>query len=227
MAQPNIRPPQIIDVLTNMFHQFDLPFSDLPCLPPGFELSAGDSLIFYSDFKFENNFKPIGSNAPPLINFRNSICDTEKTYSWELDNFCTEKEICQFSGYLETVNPEAQIINPCAQSTEVSPFQYNLRIARGNMFPFEVRPLSAVTQYSYSLPTLVDLLDTKLSYLNLQENFPVFGATTLNPGIGGDSLTLNLDPFSLTTHWTRAILLKSAPVLIRPAVTTVPNLAAP
>ena len=195
VAEPNIRPPQIIDVLTNMFHQFDLDFGSLGCLPSGFLLSAGDSLIFTSDFKFENNFTPIGTNAPPLINFRNSICDTDKTYSWELENFCSEKEICQFSGYLESVNPAAQIIQPCDQSKEVSPFRYNMIIARPNMFPFEVRQLSTVTQYAYSLPDAVALLETKLNYLRLQENVQLFGSTPLTPGFGGDSLTLNLDPF--------------------------------
>ena len=195
VAEPNIRPPQIVDVLTNMFHQFDLDFAQLNCLPAGFVLSAGDSLTFTSDFKFEHNFTPMGSNAPPLINFRNSICDTEKTYSWELEDFCTEKEICQFSGYLESVNPTAQIIKPCDQSTEVSPFQYNMVIARPNMFPFEVRQLSTVTAYSYSLPDAVALLETKLNYLRLQENVQLFGSTPLTPGFGGDSLTLNLNPF--------------------------------
>jgi len=195
VAEPNIRPPQTIDVLTNMFHQFNLPFGDLPCLPSGFVLSAGDSLIFTSDFKFENNFTPNGASAPPLINFRNSICDTDKTYSWKLENFCTKKEICQFSGYLESVNPAAQIIEPCDQSTEVSPFQYTMRIARANMFPFEVRQLSTVTDYSYSLPTAVALLETKLNYLRLQDNVQLFGVTPLTPGFGGDSLTLDLDPF--------------------------------
>ncbi|MFN0214469.1 MAG: gliding motility-associated C-terminal domain-containing protein, partial [Saprospiraceae bacterium] len=195
VAEPNIRPPQIVDVLTNMFHEFDLDFAQLPCLPANFVLSAGDSLIFTSDFKFENNFRPQGTNAPPLINFRNSICDTDKTYSWKLENFCTEKEICQYSGYLESVNPETQIIEPCAQSTEVSPFQYNMRIARANMFPFEVRPLSSVTHYSYSLPTAVSLLETKLNYLRLQDNVQLFGVTPITPGFGGDSLTLNLNPF--------------------------------
>lgn len=195
VAEPNIRPPQIRDALLNMFHQFDLPFSQFPCLPPGFALSVGDSLIFTSDFKFEYNFKPPGSNAPPLINFRNSICDIDKTLSWKLENFCTDKDLCQFSGYIESINPEAQVINPCAESTELSPFQYNIRIARPNMFPFEVRQLSTVTKYGYSLPTSVDLLDTKLNFLRLQDNVSLFGTTLLNPGLGGDSLTLDLSSF--------------------------------
>ena len=63
------------------------------------------------------------------------------------------------------------------------------------MFPFEVRQLSTVTAYSYSLPDAVSLLETKLNYLRLQENVQLFGTTPLTPGFGGDSLTLNLNPF--------------------------------
>lgn len=195
VAEPNIRPPQIVDVLGNMFHQYDLDFASLDCLPPDFVLAQGDSLIFTSDYKFEYNFTPNGSNAPPLINFRNSICDTEKTYSWELNDFCTEKEINQFSGYLEVINPNAHRIEPCSQSTELSPFQYIMRIARPNMFPFEVRQLSTVTNYSYSLPTNVGLVESRLNYLTLQDNVQLFGVTPLTPGFGGDSMRLDLSPY--------------------------------
>lgn len=195
IAEPNIRPPQIVDVVGNMFHQFDLNFAGLPCLPPNFALTPGDSLIFTSDFKFKSNFTPTGANTPPLINFRNSICDIDKTYSWKLENICTEKELGQFSGFIELIDPPVQRIEPCDNSTEVSPFLYLMRIARPNMFPFEVRQLSTVTHYSYSLPTSVNLLETRLNYLFLQETVPLFGVTPLTPGFAGDSLTLDLSPF--------------------------------
>ncbi|MCC7466188.1 MAG: gliding motility-associated C-terminal domain-containing protein [Saprospiraceae bacterium] len=195
VAEPNSRPPQIVDVGSNMFHQFNIGLDTLVCLPQGFALSEGDSLIFTADFKFENNFTPLGANSPPLINFRNSICDTDKTYSWKLSNFCTEKALGQFSGYLESIDPNAHRIEPCAQSTEISPFRYNMRIARANMFPFEVRRLSTVTQYTYSLPTSVALVESRLNYLRLQDNVQLFGVTPITPGFGGDSLSLNLTPF--------------------------------
>ncbi|MFN0033757.1 MAG: hypothetical protein ACKVUS_01740, partial [Saprospiraceae bacterium] len=198
VAAPNIRPPQIVDILASMFDQYDLSLDSLianGCFPQNFVVGAGDSVFFQADYKFTNNFTPNGSNAPPLINFRSSICDVGKGYAWKLDDFCSERPLSQFSGYLESVNPTAQIINPCAQSTELSPFQYNMRIARANMFPFEVRQLSKVTDYSYALPTSVNLLETNLNYLRLQDNVQLFGITPLMPGFGGDSLTLDLDPF--------------------------------
>ena len=65
------------------------------------------------------------------------------------------------------------------------------------MFPFEVRQLSKITDYSYSLPTSVNLLETKLNFLCLKKNVQLYGVTPLAPGFGGDSLTLNLEPFFL------------------------------
>ena len=198
VAEPNIRPPQIIDNLVSMFDQYEIPLDSLisnGCLPQNFVIGAGDSVFFQADYKFKSNFVPMGSNTPPLINFRSSICDLDKGYAWKLEDFCSDKPLSQFSGYLESVNPAAQIIQPCDQSQEVSPFRYNMIIARPNMFPFEVRQLSTVTQYAYSLPDAVGLLETKLNFLRLQENVQLFGSTPLTPGFGGDSLTLNLDPF--------------------------------
>ena len=198
VAEPNIRPPQIIDVLASMFDQYDISFDSLVakgCVPQNFVIGAGDSVIFQADYKFTSNFTPLGSNIPPLINFRSSICDLNKGYAWKLDDYCSDKPLSQFSGYMEVVNPAVQIIEPCAQSTEVQPFRYDMIIARPNMFPFEVRPLSTVQKYSYSLPTSVDLLESKLNFLRLQDNVQLFGVTPLTPGFNGDSLTLNLDPY--------------------------------
>ncbi|MDO8366634.1 MAG: gliding motility-associated C-terminal domain-containing protein, partial [Saprospiraceae bacterium] len=194
----NIHPPQIVDLLASMFDQFEMSIDNFiakGCVPPNFVIGAGDSVFFQADYKFTNNFVPLGSNAPPLINFRSSICDLDKGYAWKLEDYCSEKPLSQFSGYLESVNPAAQVIEPCAQSTEKSPFRYNMRIARANMFPFEVRQLSEVTHYAYSLPAAVALLETKLNYLRLQDNVQLFGVTPLTPGYAGDSLSLNLNPF--------------------------------
>lgn len=198
VAQPNIRPPAIIDQMVSMFDQYDFSVEENisnGCLPQGFALTAGDSVFFQMDYKFTNNFTPMGAATPPLINFRTSVCDVTKNYSWELENFCTEKPIRQYSGYLEEVSPASQRIEPCNVSTETAPFNYGIRIARENMFPFEVRPLTSIFSYSYSLPTQVNLLETKLTYLKLQENSNVFSNQLLTPTYSGDSINLDLGPF--------------------------------
>lgn len=198
VAEPNIRPEVIVDVVANMFDQYNFSVADqiaAGCLPNGFTISAGDSLFFQMDYKFKSNFVPPAGATPPLINFRTSVCDQFKTYSWELEDFCTNKPLRQFSGYTEQITPAAQIIEPCNESTEVTPFYYGIRIARENLFPFEVRPLASVLSYSYSLPTSVELVSTKLNFLNLQENTPLFTNENLTPGFEGDSLQLDLGPY--------------------------------
>lgn len=198
VAEPNTRPPAVVDEMASMFDQYNLNIADFiakGCLPAGFALAAGDSLFFQTDYKFTNNFTPLGGAAPPLVNFRTSVCDLGKVYSWELEDFCTEKPLRQFSGYLEAASPAHHRIEPCDESTETSPFRYGIRIARENMFPFEVRPISSIFGYSYSLPEAVALLSTKLTYLSLQENTPLFTNEPLTPTYGGDSIRLNLDPF--------------------------------
>ncbi|MBL7827134.1 MAG: hypothetical protein JNJ57_10915, partial [Saprospiraceae bacterium] len=198
VAQPNIRPPFILDVIANMFDGYSFSVANSianGCLPGGFSITAGDSLFFQMDYKFKSNFTPPAGNQPPLINFRTSVCDNSKTFSWELEDFCTVKPLRQFSGYVEDINPAAQVISPCDESVELAPFRYEIRLARENLFPFEVRPLAKVTSYSYSLPTAVQLIATKLKSLNLQESVPVFSDVSLTPGIAGDSLTVDLNPF--------------------------------
>lgn len=198
VAQPNIQPQQIVDVFTSMYDQFDMPldsFIPMGCVPQNFVIGAGDSVFFQADYKFKSNFVPDGANAPPLINFRSSICDLDKAYAWELEDFCSEKPLSQFSGYIETVTPNIQRIEPCAQSTEIAPFQYQMRIARANMFPFEVRQLSTVTGYSFSLPGNVGIVDSRLNFLELQDNVPLFGSTYVNPTVQGSIASLDLNPF--------------------------------
>jgi gliding motility-associated-like protein len=197
VAQPNIRPAQVYDEMSTMFHQFELNLPTLAasgCLPAGYTLPVGDSLIFQADFKFTQNFTPFSQNQPPLINFRSTVCGLDKVYAWKLEG-CTEKPMSQYSGYLEQVVPNAQRIEPCATSTELSPFYYAIRIARENLFPYEIRPLSTVLGYSYSLPTAVELVDSRLQFLRLQENTPLFGNTALTPTYSGDSIRLDLSTF--------------------------------
>lgn len=47
-----------------------------------------------------------------------------------------------------------------------------MRIARENMFPFEVRPLAWISDYRQSLPSGLELASAKLEYLTLQDSVP-------------------------------------------------------
>lgn len=193
IAEPNIRPYIIRDQVASMFHQFAL----LPaaCLPAGMTaLTAGDTLIFIADYKLTKNFVPPSDVIPPLVNFRSAVCSPAYVYAWK-QPLCLPPELLQFSGYRQDIIEPQYAILPCENAKPLSPFHFSLRIARGNMFPFEVRPLAAVLDYTQRVPLGVPLLDTRLKYLRLQENKVLFGEQLLSPVFQDDYFRPDLSPF--------------------------------
>jgi gliding motility-associated-like protein len=64
------------------------------------------------------------------------------------------------------------------------------------MFPFEVRPLSAINNYSFSVPDVVGIDAIYLKALNLQENTPLIDSTGIPLFVKmGDSIIVLLDQF--------------------------------
>ena len=181
IAVPNIRPQEPYDQLITMFHQFNISLVDLAgtgCVPAGLALQPGDSLLFHGDFVFLQNFTPDAGNHPPLINFRSAVCGTKLPFAWKLPG-CFPPLLRQYSGYLEGIRPPVYSIRPCSTSTEVFPFRYTMRIARGNLFPNEVRPLAWLSDYYHTVPN-VDLLETRLKFLRLQETSTLFSDQLLS-----------------------------------------------
>lgn len=196
IAPPNIWPQEPYDQIITMFHQFNLSLPELAatgCVPAGLTLQPGDSLIFHGDFVFRQNFTPEANSIPPLINFRSAICGSRQPFAWKLQN-CFPPLLRQYSGYKEYLRPPVYSILPCTTSTELFPFRYTLRIARENLFPNEVRPLAWLSNYSHTLPS-VTLLETRLKFLRLQENTPMFSDQILPITQANNELQINLDPF--------------------------------
>lgn len=196
IAEPNIRPEEIKDRFASMFHEFaiDLPLlATTGCVPAGLKLQTGDSVVFTGDFKFFQNFVPASAVDPPLINFRNSACDTRSALLWKFDR-CLPPLLRQYSGYSERVITPVFKINACQNAQELSPFRYAIRIARENLFPYEVRRLSALSTFRHSLPTGVPLLEARLNFMNMQESIPLFG-TQVMTSTGTDKIELDFQSF--------------------------------
>ncbi|MEO6759234.1 MAG: hypothetical protein ABIO24_07245, partial [Saprospiraceae bacterium] len=122
-----------------------------------------------------------------------AICGPRNPFAWQL-NGCFPPLLRQYSGYIERIRPPVYSLLPCATSTEISPFRYTMRIARGNLFPYEVRPLTTLTGYSHTLPN-VDLLDAQLNFFRLQENVPLFTNQLLPVILTNNRINLDLEPF--------------------------------
>lgn len=177
IATPNVRPEKTEDVGASMFNEFTFNTDKLSasgCLPPGFVLQPGDSLIFTNDFRFGLNFVPLGSNLPPLINFRSTLCGTRNIYANRDSVNCGPGILLQYSGVIERFNTPTYAIQPCTTSTEITPLRYEIRIARGNLFPFEVRRLTDLVSFQHGLVPGIPILEARLRSLILQENTPIF-----------------------------------------------------
>lgn len=172
VAEPNIRPERTLDEGLSMFNEFVFDVKQMAaagCVPPDFALTPGDSLVFTGDYRFNLNFTPLGGAQPPLINFRSTACGTRNIYAWKSAT-CTPYRLRQYSGFLEFMRTPVYAIQPCSTALEITPFRYEIRIAKENMFPFEVRRLTDLVNLQHGLPTGLQIQEARLRYLRLQEN---------------------------------------------------------
>lgn len=193
IADVNIRPYLVLDEVASMFHQFNVVVTG--CLPAGTAaLQTGDRMTIVADYKLQKNFVPPADVLPPLVNFRSAVCTPAYAYAWK-QPFCIPPKLLQYSGHILDIAEPRYAIRPCENADMLSPFSYSLRIARGNMFPFEVRPLATVLDYYQRLPQGVPLLNVRLPFLRLQENKVLFGEQLLNPVFQDDRFRPDLSPF--------------------------------
>jgi gliding motility-associated-like protein len=157
-------------------------------------LDKGDSLFVWSDFKFSLNFTPPSTNTPdpPLIGFRT-------TTNFPSGNFsslygASDYTSCQYSGFREFWTSNSFTIKPCEPSSQSKPFRYGIRIARPNMFPKEVRPLSKIIKYKQTIPGGLSLLSANLKYLVLQDSVPWLSNIPLPFSLSAGAFNLDFSP---------------------------------
>lgn len=168
----NVQPAEVIDQLITMYREFALNFGS--CSPDGQLPSVGDSLFFVYDYTFLQNFAPPaqGGLPPALINLRNVPWDGD--YAWTApDSAGLNRPMSQYSGYQITNSFPKHTLRPCSTSMQQVPFQYQIRLARGNMFPYEVRPIAKISAFDYFIPDNA-VLQSALCNMNLQEGVSWF-----------------------------------------------------
>lgn len=151
----NIEPPLVIDRLVTMNRRFLLKVQS--CAPDGLPLSIGDSLFFTYEYVFLQNYRPSAAGSPPpaLVNFRNIPWDGG--FAWTTPElFGFHRPLSQYSGYHVERGHPRHTTRACATSFQQMPFSYSIRLARGNLFPYELRPIAAFQRLEYSLPLNID-----------------------------------------------------------------------
>lgn len=205
----NVYPYVILDEFSSQHHVFDVNFSLLHLigLLPKPDVTVGDSIFITSYFKLGMNFNGSfsGQGDPPLVGFRTSIDHRSIPFAWNL--IPARKQ--QYSGYILKQSPVIFSIKPCEPSVQVKKFRYSIRIARENMFPFEVRPLARLTNFQMSVPQGLIPSVVNLSYLALQDSFPLLANVPLFHALNSSELTIDFSPifqvpldegFSLSTN---------------------------
>ena len=190
----NTHPPVKLDELVSQRHIFKTNLEDLyndGCLPKP-TLDAGDSIFFYTDFRIRCNMAPQSSNDPdpPLVGFRTALSMTSNIFAW--NNIPSDKN--QYSGYKIGRQMNLIGIKPCENSITVRPFRYRLRIARANMFPYEVRPLSHILDYVQTFPKGLQVESARLLYLALQDSTPRLANLPLTFTAFDSTVHVSFDP---------------------------------
>ena len=192
--QVNTWPPQKIDDLSSQKFRFYFSLENLfqaGCLPKG-TLDFGDSLVVYTDFKIDLNFRPSSGNSPdpPLVGFRTALSAGGKLYAYQEQPY----RKLQYSGFRTSRSANTFSIKACENSLEPKKFHYALRIARENMFPYEVRPLARISDYRQTVPGGLTAASARLEYLVLQDSLPWLSNLDLPFSQSPDYLHIDFQP---------------------------------
>ncbi len=168
MEQVNVQPPNVIDRFTTMYRTYGLGLQS--CSPDNQPLQTGDSIFFQYEYQFAQNFAPARAGGPPpaLVNLRNVVWNRDFAWTYP-DSIGWPRYLSQYSGYVQTRSFPKQTIRPCDTSLQTIPFAYGIRIARGNMFPNEVRQIAEISAFKYRIASDATLLSA-LADLTLQES---------------------------------------------------------
>lgn len=168
----NTFPPAVVDVIVTQQHYFNdtLALLFAKGLLPKPTLEAGDSIFFYTDFKMDMNYLDFiqAGQDPKLIGFRTAMNHSGGKYAGNKFPF----KRMQYSGYVTYNSSNTFSIKPCENSQEAKKYRHATRIARENLFPFEVRPLARITDYLLSVPDGPTAVEVQLTYLALQDSVP-------------------------------------------------------
>jgi len=184
----NTEPPNLLDRMLYEQFKYNTTLADIPCVPAGFQYETGDSLIFITLHKMIYNplsQREIGvlDSIPPVLNLRSAVvpirCDEFNPYVTLEESFHSH---FQYSGYAYQVHLDQYDAETCINFNSIDGTLVRFVLGMDNFFPFEYRPLAALTSWNISFPTGVILLDAQLERLRYQD--------------GNDIITNQIIPFT-------------------------------
>ncbi|MCS7036272.1 MAG: gliding motility-associated C-terminal domain-containing protein [Saprospiraceae bacterium] len=178
----NIKPPVVQDELVSQSRIITMPFSALAsqgCLPEDYQLKAGDSLALYTLWKYDFNYTKTKLRRPPLVNIEAGMRVMATPVPLPYYYRGGDTLMLQYTGVSDTFRAGVWNIRPCETALQSSPLSYVVQLARSNFFPYEIRPLSKVSDYWLRLPPSIDPQSAQVEWLRLQESHPLVSALPL------------------------------------------------
>ena len=153
-------------------------------LPNDFSYENGDSILFEYQFRINFNINSTaGASTPPVVDFniRPEVFLLDSATSPEEDYFNCGCQTTQLllTGYKYNIVSGIHAIPVCEPSSFVGGSLFSFLLGEENFFPYEFRPLGQLTEWQQEVPDGIEIISSKLTALELQENITVFNDVPL------------------------------------------------
>ena len=192
--------PQATVLGLQLLYHFDISTATLQgCgVPAGFGYEQGDSILFEGDFRINYNILR-DMDPDPLLGLVN-ISPSFRIHDGNTDQYeplncaCTS-EFLEVLGYEYAIVPGVFALPPCANSQYIGGSLVRLVLEKGNMFPYEYRNLMKVLDWQMEIPATVELLETRMTFLRLQDGANVTSNQIITPAFTNGAYTFDLTQF--------------------------------
>ncbi len=186
---------------------YDISVNDLlsnSCaIPLNFQYSQGDSIILLSEYKVEYNLLPQDAPLPPVVNFNfePEVFLYNEPEPEDDDLFtcgCTRYGV-QLTGYNYRIQEGSFGLRPCEDADYGGGYLFRFELGEPNFFPFEYRPLGALTDWNLQMPADIAITESKITFLRYQDGTDITVEEIITPDIVDDTYRFDLENYQIPT----------------------------
>ena len=192
--------PQVTVSGLLLFYYFDISPANLQgCgIPAGYGFGQGDSILFEGYFRIGYNIQRDADNDPLLgmINLTPALrVFDENTDEYEPLNCACTSRFMEVLGYEYAIVPGVFALPPCDNSQYIGGSLVRLVLEKGNMFPYEYRNLAKALDWQMEIPASVELVQTRMTFLRLQDGANVSVNQIITPVFANGVYSFDLTQF--------------------------------
>lgn len=165
-------------------------------LPANFRYAQGDSIILISDYKVQYNLQVQEGQLPPKIGLNLApsvyLYDTPNPAEEDLFTCGCERDEIELSGYLFRIQEGSFGLRPCETPDYAGGYLFRFELAEPDFFPFEYRPLGVLENWEMTLPSVIDLEESRVTFLRYQDGTDILTNEIITPTTSGDTYNFAL-----------------------------------